>query len=225
LPSEINFGHHVSRYPAVPRRIYRWFFPLWIQNIRDELAGCDTVLDLGCGNGINSPIEGLRLKHSVGVDLFEPYIQSSRKSKIHSEYIHADIRDIEFKNRSFDAVLMLRVLEHMDKSDGQNMIAKCSRWAGKKVIIVTPNGYLPQEEFDDNPLQEHKSAWLTDDFISAGYTVHGINGWKGLRGYRGLPKLKPRLFGELVSDISQKLTYSRPRTAFQLLAVKPIMKG
>jgi SAM-dependent methyltransferase len=204
------------------RKIYRTLFPLWRELIRKELLDCETVLDLGCGNGADSPLENSNFKYSLGVDIFEPYLEKFRKTGIHSDYTRADIREIEFKDKSFDAVLMLRVIEHMEKTDGKAMIRKCSRWAGKKVIIIAPNGYLPQDEYDNNPFLKHKSAWSIDDFISEGFVVYGINGWIKLRGYRGLPRIKPRLLGEFLSDMTQMVTFNHPKLAFQLLAVKNI---
>jgi ubiquinone/menaquinone biosynthesis C-methylase UbiE len=220
--SETAHRNSSARYPKFIRKMYRGLFPLWRELVRKELKGYETALDLGCGNGADSPLKNADLIHSLGVDIFEPYLEQCRKAGIHTDYALADIREVDFKERSFDAVLMLRVIEHMDKKEGEAMIRKCSRWAGKKVIIIAPNGYLPQDEFDSNPFLKHRSAWSVNDFISAGFIVYGINGWKKLRGYRGLPRIRPRLVGELVSDITQKMTFDHPHLAFQLLAIKNI---
>jgi SAM-dependent methyltransferase len=204
----------------VLRKIYRFFFPSLKQYVKKELAGCKTVLDLGCGNGTDSPLPGVALTYSVGVEIYQPYLEECRQKKIHSEYIKADIRKIEFKKGSFDAVLMLEVLEHLTREEGELMIDRCLRWARKKVIIATPNGYLEQDGYDHNPFQEHKSGWSVEDLHRRGFIVTGFQGWKKLRGYRALPRYRPRLLWEIISDLTQKVTYHRPELAFRLLAVK-----
>jgi hypothetical protein len=37
------------------------------------------------------------------------------------------------------------------------------KWAIKKIIIKTPNEYLWQDGYDNNPMQEHKSGWSVEE--------------------------------------------------------------
>ncbi len=187
--------------------------------IRD-LSGYESVLDLGCG--CNSPIQHCNVPFSVGVDLFEPYLEESKKKAIHSEYIKADMREVEFESKSFDAVLCSEVLEHLIKEDGYELIEKMAKWARNKVIITTPNGYLWQDGFADNPLQEHKSSWRVEDFQQLGFKVKGLGGWKKLRGYKGFIKYRPASFWGFISGLSQKITSRYPKFSFRLYAVKEI---
>jgi len=78
--------------------------------------------------------------------------KESKKKQIHNEYILADLRKLEFKPKSFDAILCLEVIEHLTKEEGHDLIKKMEKWARKKIIITTPNGY------DCNPFQTHKSG-------------------------------------------------------------------
>jgi len=216
---------YAQNIPPLIRKIYRFFFPSWTNYVQKELAGCETVLDLGCGRGSNSPLEGMALTYTLGVDIFEPYLEECRQKKIHSDYIRADIRGIEFKDGSFDAVLMLEVLEHFTKEEGRRLLDKCSRWARRKVIISTPNGYLWQDGYDNNPFQEHKSGWSVEELRSLGFSVVGCYGWKKLRGYKAIPRYRPRLLWEIISDVTQKVTYHYPASASRLLAVQIVDKG
>ena len=188
--------------------------------LKKELSGCESVLDIGCG--CNSPIQHCNVPFSVGVDLFEPYLDESKKKAIHSEYIKADIREVEFEAKSFDAVLCSEVLEHLIKADGCELIEKTVQWARNKVIITTPNGYLWQDGFADNPLQEHKSSWSVEDFQQLGFKVYGLGGWKKLRGYKGFIKYRPASFWGFISGLTQKVTSRYPKFAFRLFAVKDI---
>jgi 2-polyprenyl-3-methyl-5-hydroxy-6-metoxy-1,4-benzoquinol methylase len=189
-------------------------------NLKKDLFGYESVLDLGCG--CNSPIQHCNVPFSVGVDLFEPYLEESKKKAIHSEYIKADMREVEFEAKSFDAVLCSEVLEHLIKEDGYELIDKMAKWARNKVIITTPNGYLWQDGFADNPLQEHKSSWRVEDFQQLGFKVKGLGGWKKLRGYKGFIKYRPASFWGFISGLSQKITSRYPKFSFRLYAVKEI---
>lgn len=99
--------------------------------LKEELSECNTVLDLGCGK--NSPIRYCNIPFSIGVELFEPYLQESKKKNIHTQHIKGDIRHIEFKPKPFDAVIALDVLEHLSKEEGYELIRKMERWARKKL--------------------------------------------------------------------------------------------
>jgi len=119
-------------------------------------------------------------------------------------------------------VIALDVLEHLSKEEGYELLKKMERWARKKVIIFTPNGYVYQDGYDNNPFQEHKSGWGVKELEELGFKVFGINGWKKLRGYKASIKYKPSFLWERISDLTQKITYYYPKLAFQLFAVKEI---
>jgi hypothetical protein len=122
-------------------------------------------------------------------------------------------------------VLCAEIIEHLEKSDGFALLDKAENWARKKVIITTPNGYVKQEGYDNNPLQMHKSGWSVEDFKNRGYVVRGIAGLKFLKSGHAELKYKPYFFWRPVSDISQKIVYFFPKIAFQLFAVKTIKEN
>lgn len=206
----------------VMKTLYRKLFPSWIEELKRNLSDCNTILDLGCG--YNSPIQHCKVPFSVGVELFEPYLQESKKKGIHNKYIKADIRKVEFKPKSFDAVFCSEVLEHLTKEEGYELVKKMEKWARKKIIIKTPNGYLWQDGYDSNPLQEHKSGWGVEEFQKLGFNIYSISGWKQLKGYKGSIKYKPQLLWYLISELTQKVVYWYPKFAFQLFAIKQINK-
>ncbi len=185
-----------------------------------ELRDCASVLDLGCGK--SCMIQFCSVPYSVGIKLFEPYLQASKKKGIHNEYIKANITEVEFKENAFDAVMALEVLEHLTKNDGYNLLKKMEKWAKKKVIITTPNGYLYQDGYDDNPLQIHRSGWDIEDFKKLGYKVRGNSGIKILRGYTGRIMFNPQIFWRIVSYMTQIVTCHYPRSAFSLLCIKEV---
>ncbi|MCX6722133.1 MAG: class I SAM-dependent methyltransferase [Candidatus Staskawiczbacteria bacterium] len=201
------------------KSIYDNIFNDFVKNFKKELSECDSILDLGCGP--NSPVQFCDASLKVGVELFEPYLKETKKKKIHNEYIREDILKVDFKPKSFDAVIMIDVLEHLTKEDGYKLIKKMENWSKKKIVIFTPNGFIENEpERDGNIFQEHKSGWEAKDLRKIGFKVYGSDGWKKLRGKNAVIKYKPHKLFVLISDITQKISYDYPETAFHLFAVK-----
>jgi len=195
-------------------------FPDWSLILKKDLEGCQSVLDLGCG--FNSALRVCKISYSVGVDNYEPYLIESKKRGIHKEYIKADINTFVVAPKSFDAVILLNVFEHLDKENAYSLMYKMEMWAKKKVIIMTTNGFLDQDAYDGNPLQIHHSGWTVKEFETQGYKVNGVYGWKPLRGYRGEVKINPAFLGYVLSETTQKITYHIPNLSFLLYAVKDI---
>jgi SAM-dependent methyltransferase len=151
--------------------------------LKSELADCKSVLDLGCGQ--SSLLQYVRhLDYSLGVEYWQPYIDESRYRQIHTDYMQADINDVWFDPGTFDAVMLVDVLEHIDVMNANRLFLKMSTWAKKKVIIIVPNGDMPQEDpyGDGNEKQRHISQWSPETLKNRGYEVRGFGGWKPLRG-------------------------------------------
>lgn len=160
-----------------------WTDPItWVLDSQIE-----TVLDLGCGQG--KPMEfikyRIKIKKSVGVDLFEPYIKEAEEKRIHDQYLIADIRKINFPAKSFDLVMASHVLEHMSKKDAWKVLENMERMAKKQVIAVTPIGEHYHQLEDGNIWQLHKSAFTPRDFEERGYKIKKY-GWKWLLGDHGI---------------------------------------
>ena len=205
------------------RNLYNRIYPnFYLKVLEKEISGM-SVLDVGCGK--NSSLQRIKKRgYSVGVDIFAPAIKESKSKKIHDEYILMDIRKLltRIKPKSFDVVLASDVIEHFDKKDALYLLESFEKIARKKIIIFTPNGFVPQTNFDDNNAQEHKSGWDVDEMEKMGYAVFGIHGAKFLRGEFARMKYRPIYFSSIISDITQFITFKKPRYAFHLLCVKTI---
>jgi Methyltransferase domain len=200
--------------------LYMRLCPGVVSFSRQELADCNTVLDLGCGH--RSLLEVCNIPFTVGVDLFEPFLQESRRTGIHTDYVLADLRTVAFRPKSFDAVIAAEVLEHLTREEGAMLLQRMEEWARKKVIVTTPNGFLEQDAYEDNPLQEHQSGWNSEELGRLGYRVRGGAGWKKLRTAKFSPRYQPAFLWERVSDLTQIVTYRWPKLAYQLMAVKQV---
>lgn len=197
--------------------------------LKRELRDCDSVLDLGCGP--DSPIQYCsNVKYSVGVEAFEPYLKKAREKGIHNEYVFNKIENLDFEDNSFDAVILIEVLEHLTKDEGKKILSKAKKWAAKKVVVTTPNGFIEQAPVDKNPLQKHLSGWSAEEFKERGFKVYGLAGLKMLRRAKEEDdsmddnllvsiKYKPKAFWFLVATFSQVFTYFVPEHAFELFCV------
>ncbi len=214
-------------------KIVRKLIPTLVYCLEKELRDCDSVLDLGCGS--DSPLQYCKnIKYSVGVEVFKPYLILSKKKKIHSRYINKKIQDVNFKPKSFDAVILLEVLEHLSKKEGETLLRKIEKKKKKKVIVSCPNGFIEQKEYDKNPYQKHLSGWSVASMRNLGYKSYGLAGLKYLRIEREADtkdadlttsiRFWPRPLWFIVASLSQMITYFIPELAFELFNVKNLSR-
>lgn len=197
--------------------------PAYRQYLREldrAIGDAQSVLDIGCGAA--SPLKDLpRRCHAVGVDAHRPSIEASRRDGIHDEYLEQRVDELDVPDDSFDVVVMLDLIEHFPPDAAAELLATAERIARSRVVISTPNGFLEQGVYDHNPYQVHHSGWTVDDLQARGYHVRGVMGLKPLRGELSRFR-RPRPLTAPLSIVSQPLATSRPRWAFELMAVKPI---
>jgi SAM-dependent methyltransferase len=184
----------------------------------------DSVLDVGCG--ANSPLGrfGVRYAYTMGVELFGPALERSRSLGIHDDYLAVDALELaeRLQPRSFDAAVAFDLIEHLGKEDGFALLTAMERIARDRVVVFTPNGFLPQAPADGNPYQAHRSGWSAGDFQELGYEVRGVHGLRHLRGDRASLRWRPGKFWGAVSDLIQPLVHRRPALAFHLLCIKHV---
>ncbi|MDA8161788.1 MAG: methyltransferase domain-containing protein [Desulfobacteraceae bacterium] len=221
---------------ALIRRLYHHpflaaFMHTLVHELQKELQGCKSVIDLGCGP--SSPLQYCPwIKHSIGVEAFEPYLKKSMAKKIHTEYLNAHLEALDFPDKSVDAVIMIDVLEHLPEALGYQILKKAERWARKKIIVSSPNGFIEQSALDDNELQRHLSGWNYARMKSLGFRCRGMAGPKWLRrevegGTMGDDLLasirfRPRVFWFVISSLLQPVCFFAPKFAFSLFSVKTI---
>lgn len=200
---------------------YVKIFPNYQIELEKAIGKCKNLIDVGCGS--DSPIKPFSKKfYCVGVDVFAPSIEKSKNLKIHNKYYKIDVLDIgkKIKSNSFDCVLASDLIEHLTKEEGIKLIEMMEKISKNKVIIFTPNGFLPQGEQDNNPWQLHKSGWTVKEMKKRGYNVIGINGLKPLRGEGASIRFWPKYFWLIISDLTQFFVRNKPEKAFQILCVK-----
>lgn len=198
------------------------FFHLVLEK---EFSDCNSVLDVGCGHSSSIGMIRGRFK-SEGIDIYKKNIIESRKKKLHDKYKLGDITKLSklYKTKSFDACVAIDVIEHFDKKDALKLIKDMEAIARKKVVILTPNGFYEQHDYDGNPHQVHKSGWKKKDLEKLGYKVYGLRGLKFLRDDHAGIKYKPWIFWGACSFLSEIILFPFPSLAFDLYAVKIMIK-
>ncbi len=93
-----------------------------------------SILDLGCGFGAYSgALMGNGLK-CVGCDINFDYLKTASKQGL--PVVNVD-SVLPFRDRAFDSVLMLEVLEHVPNME--RILTEAFRIARKNVVITVPN--------------------------------------------------------------------------------------
>ncbi len=120
---------------------YHQFF---IDNVRPG----DSVLDIGCGNGLLTYDLAQKARHVTAIDINKDNIEFARLNynRENIKYLHGDATRFNFKTR-FDTVVMSNLLEHIDNRP--SFLAKIRKLANTFLIRV------PQ--FDRDWLTYYKS--------------------------------------------------------------------
>ena len=183
-----------------------------------------SVLDVGCGS--SSPLVQLRERMSrlVGVDAFPAALAAAESTGAYDLLVEGTVQELDrlFEAREFDVVAAIDLLEHLDPEDGGRLLAAMERIAGTRVLVLTPNGFVPQDALEGNPWQVHRSGWSAAQFRERGYDVHGVHGLRVLRAEEARIRFRPRRAWSLVSDLSAPVARAAPSLAYHVLAVKDL---
>ena len=217
-------GHRHSD-ARVTGNVWKQHFPnlayiTYITTLRSLLEDCGTILDIGCGD--SSPLQYVYDSKIIGVEGYEPSYKKALALRTHDKLHYLKVSDLKssFKEGEFDACAALDIIEHLPKEQGWELIEAMERIARKKVLIATPNGFLPQMSRDGN-LQEHVSGWTRDEFAHKGFTVFGMQGLKCLRTEYHALKYRPKIFWGIISEMTHYAwTRRHPDSAAALLCVK-----
>lgn len=184
-----------------------------------------SILDLGCGEGEFGDMFNVENKFQItGVDVFQPYLDICKKNGRYLRLIKSDLNEINFRARSFDAVVCFQTIEHLKKKDALKLISKIEKIARKVVLISTPVGHCEQDSYDGNKYQRHLSSWNPDEFIKKSFSVTGI-GLKLVYGNHSHALKKITVFDwvpYLFSFLLNPITAIFPKIAAQMIAVKYI---
>ncbi|MFH1286447.1 MAG: class I SAM-dependent methyltransferase [Candidatus Magasanikbacteria bacterium] len=133
-----------------------------------------TVLDVTCGLSFKSKYIPADIR--VGVDIFEEYFNFI-ETDLPYVVIKHDVRNLNeiFLPNSFDMVIALDIIEHLEKEESLEMIKQCEEIAKKAVILETPRGFIPQNidilGHGGDEFQTHRCGWEKEELEQMGYST------------------------------------------------------
>ncbi len=181
----------------------------------------EKVADIGCSDGRGSEVLGKL--NSTGFDIYEPALRAAVAGRRCRRGVLADVRRLPLRDDAFDVVVSLDVVEHFPKAEALEFLGELERVARRLVIVLTPNGFVPQPPGEDEPWQEHRCGFEPEEFKAIGYSVVGRGGPAILRGPYGA--FRGGLIGQLAAVASSPLVSRTPSSAFHLLGVKELIHG
>lgn len=134
--------------------------PVWAEQIlplaRDLLADRTRVLDIGCGEGQVGRHLGPGV---VGLDACLPLLRAAATASPGTALVAGDVRSLPFAARSFDAAVIVLVLEHVaDVAAGLAEAGRVLEGGGRLVVFV------------NHPLfQAPGAGWVEDHVLGEAY--------------------------------------------------------
>jgi 2-polyprenyl-3-methyl-5-hydroxy-6-metoxy-1,4-benzoquinol methylase len=101
-------------------------------------AGASRVLDVGCGDGVlSAQLLDAGVPDVVGLDRDRSVLTRARTRHEGRgiEWIHGDLHQVAFEPNSFDAVVSVAALHHMDASQSLRRFAELVRPGGTVVVV------------------------------------------------------------------------------------------
>jgi len=136
-------------------------------HLRPLINEQDTMLDVCCGEC--NPTRELPAKIKIGVDLDLTRLAKIGKTHIPIVYNVAEIGSL-FIPRSFDVVMWLDGIEHLEQAAALYALEALEGIAKKRIVIFTPNEKM-NFEMTLPELQRHKSFWPVKFWEDRGYKV------------------------------------------------------
>jgi 2-polyprenyl-3-methyl-5-hydroxy-6-metoxy-1,4-benzoquinol methylase len=166
VPTGNTFDKYGSQNPVV-RRLMAGFEStldaLWTQ------AAPDSILDVGCGEGVLTAQWADRLgeRRIVGIDLDDPKLNAEweQRRRANLEYRVEDATNLSFADGEFDMATAIEVLEHVP--DPERTVSEMARVAKRWLLVSVPREPLWRG------LNMARGAYLKD----LGNTPGHVNHW------------------------------------------------
>ncbi|MBF0310518.1 MAG: class I SAM-dependent methyltransferase [Magnetococcales bacterium] len=174
--------------------------PVFLDPLIIPLIEGPAILDLGCGFGkwgalcttnyweTVAPVPQGRPR-ITGCDAFQPNVDHAMGSGFYEAVRQALFPPLPFEEASFDTVLLVEVIEHLEEAPGRELLEEAKRVARKRVVLSTPNysalrpGHSTMTGYNDH--EAHLSYWTREMLRAMGFRLYGAGGHPGGRIWRG----------------------------------------
>jgi 2-polyprenyl-3-methyl-5-hydroxy-6-metoxy-1,4-benzoquinol methylase len=153
-----------------------------------------SILDIGCGHGVYGRELIKKGYDYTGIEADEEYAAEAAKTVT---AFHMRAEKLGFPDKSFDTVIMLEVLEHLE--DPYGALAEVVRVARKNLIVSVPNLGPMKDCVEHNLVMHHFMDGTHVNFFTGGMLE------RFLRNY--FPYVKVSEFGQFFNLSGSKLYY------------------
>ena len=131
------------------------------------------VLDLGCGTGITTKYIAELGAKVTGVDISLTLIEFAKENSNHEniEYLVHDITDFNLSKKTFDAICLIDIIEHIPIEKIPKLIENIKKYSHKNTIIYLN---IPDARLQ-SWMKKNKPGRL--QIIDEGYSITNILDW------------------------------------------------
>lgn len=104
-----------------------------------------------------------------GIEAFKNYLTPLHDFIYNNVYVGDALHLVDKLKHNYDLVLVIDVLEHLNKSEGKVLINKLLK-EHKSVLIVVPKNIGDQKESFNNPYEMHKGQWKKGELRQLGHS-------------------------------------------------------
>ena len=100
------------------------------------------ILDFGCGGGWLSKILHQEGYEVVGIDTSETLVTNAKRINLQSEFVVGDCTELSFKEKSFDMIIGVGILHHLEI---HKTLVECHRILNENghILFMEPNSLNP----------------------------------------------------------------------------------
>ena len=134
------YNNAISEEERSKKQSYFMEFYLTKKYLEKVIKKTSKVIELGCGTGYYAMHFADKCKQYIGLDIVPKHIDELNK-KLKKKNIQnvtgvvGDATDVHFENNSFDVVLLLGPMYHLDKKSRDKALLEAKR-------ICKPNGFI-----------------------------------------------------------------------------------
>lgn len=158
----------MSKFNPGADRIAEW--------LTQQTLGAEYIVEFGAG--LFDKISFVQAPRRVGIEIYEPYLEVSKKRGYYDPEVKAVIGDmLAYKllvDLPIDVAMFIDSLEHLSEGSADALLSDLKNDA-KKIIVFCPDGFDPQDTDDwglgNHYYQTHRSIWTKSKLEKLGFYV------------------------------------------------------